>query len=64
MTPRAVLSAAGFAPLARADGAGQAAVTPISTVPSKDDLVIKRGTTRKLGPTMPSTLLAADEVIG
>jgi hypothetical protein len=27
-------------------------------------LVIKRGTTRKLGPTMPSTLLAADEVIG
>jgi hypothetical protein len=43
----------------------RAALLPlISTVSTKDDLVLNRGTSRKLGPTVPPTLwAAADEVI-
>jgi hypothetical protein len=37
-----------------------AALLPlISTVSTKDDLVLNRGTSRKLGLTVPPTLLAA-----
>ncbi|HYR66705.1 MAG TPA: hypothetical protein VEP47_11260 [Reyranella sp.] len=41
------------------------ALVPLnSTVPAEDDLVLNRGTSRKLGLTVPPTLwAAADEVI-
>jgi hypothetical protein len=49
--------------LAQAEGGGtrrRVAVVPlISMVPAKDDLVLNRGTSRKLGLTVPPTLLAA-----
>jgi len=41
-------------------GRRRRAVVPlISTVPTEDDLVLNRGTSRKLGLTVPPTLLAA-----
>ena len=49
--------------LAQAEGDGTrrrvAVVSLISMVPTKDDLVINRGMSRKLRPAVPPTLLAA-----